>query len=173
MLMSGLIVLAFLLFHLAHFTLQTIFPIYGSLEFPINGQRAHDVYAMMILGFAEPVVSAFYLVSLGLLCLHLTHGFSSMFQSVGLRNEKWRGRLNGAARAFGLLIFLGFAVIPVAVLVSKYTALQWLPVRAIVEQVAQNQETWDPNQPTPIYVDYQQTPLGLSNTDFGPGGDNH
>ena len=43
----------------------------------------HDVYAMMVLGFSQPLVSGFYIVAMALLCLHLSHGVYSMFQSVG------------------------------------------------------------------------------------------
>jgi succinate dehydrogenase / fumarate reductase cytochrome b subunit len=71
---------------------------------------------MMVAGFKEPWVSAFYIIATGLLCMHLTHGFSSMFQSIGLRNKTWRERLDKAALAYGWVVFLGFAIIPIAVL---------------------------------------------------------
>ena len=46
--------------------------------------------------------------------MHLIHGVSSMFQSVGLRNQLWRKRLDRLALIYGVVVFLGFAVIPVA-----------------------------------------------------------
>jgi succinate dehydrogenase / fumarate reductase cytochrome b subunit len=73
---------------------------------------------MIRLGFASPGVSVFYIVSMALLCLHLSHGVSSMFQTLGLRNERWRGRLDVLAAAYGWAIFLGFAAIPVHVLAT-------------------------------------------------------
>jgi hypothetical protein len=47
-----------------------------------------------------------------------------MFQTVGLRNQLWRQRLDRFARVYGWVVFLGFAVIPVATLagVLKQTA---------------------------------------------------
>ena len=48
--------------------------------------------------------------------MHLTHGVSSMFQSVGLRNANWRKRLDKVALVYGWVVFLGFAIIPIAVL---------------------------------------------------------
>lgn len=114
--MTGLIILAFIIFHILHFTTQSIFPEYKDLHWNWDGKQIHDVSAMMIMGFSVWWISAFYILATGLLCSHLCHGFSSMFQSIGIRNEKWRRRLDGVAIAYGWIIFLGFAAIPVAVL---------------------------------------------------------
>jgi hypothetical protein len=51
-----------------------------------------------------------------LLCLHLSHGVSSVFQTLGLRNERWRGRLDVLALAYAWIVALGFISIPLAVL---------------------------------------------------------
>ena len=77
-----------------------------------------NVNDMMVSGFEIWWVSAFYIIATGLLCMHLTHGFSSMFQSVGLRNGLWRKRFDRAALAYGWIVFLGFAIIPIAVMVG-------------------------------------------------------
>jgi succinate dehydrogenase / fumarate reductase cytochrome b subunit len=61
-------------------------------------------------------VSFFYVLSTGLLCLHLAHGISSLFQTLGLRNRYWRLFLDKIALAYGLIVFLGFASIPLATL---------------------------------------------------------
>jgi succinate dehydrogenase / fumarate reductase cytochrome b subunit len=109
---TGLVVLGFIVFHLLHFTLRAV-----ALE-PDVVARADQggVYQMLVAGFASKPVAAFYIVSMALLCLHLSHGVSSMFQTLGLRNERWRGPLDLAAAAYGWVIFLGFASIPVHVL---------------------------------------------------------
>lgn len=114
--MTGLIILAFIIFHLLHFTVQSIYPEYKDLYWDWNGTMIHDVSAMMIVGFSVWWVSLFYIIATGLLCSHLSHGVSSMFQSVGIRNEKWRYRLDRVAVVYGWVVFLGFAAIPVAVL---------------------------------------------------------
>jgi len=64
------------------------FSVFG---FPVvaKGAAVHDVYSMVYLGFTHPVVSLFYIVAVGLLSLHLLHGFESMFQTLGLKNERW------------------------------------------------------------------------------------
>src|SRR5262249_3857774 len=88
MLMSGLVIFAFILFHLAQFTMGWVDPQLLRLEDPLG---RHNVYRMMITGFSNPVVSIFYIVSMGLLLLHLSHGVSSTFQSLGLRSKKTYG----------------------------------------------------------------------------------
>ena len=78
----------------------------------------YDVYSMMIFGFQSPLVSGFYILGMFLLALHLSHGSSSFFQSLGLNNQKLAPRLALAGRVFAWLMFFGYSVIPVAVLLG-------------------------------------------------------
>ena len=78
----------------------------------------HDIFNMMVVGFSNIGVSAFYLIAMGLLCLHLSHGASSMFQSLGWNNTAYRPFLDQTARAVATLIFLGYASIPLAILLG-------------------------------------------------------
>jgi succinate dehydrogenase / fumarate reductase cytochrome b subunit len=112
-LISGLIILVFIIFHLSHFTLGFVDPQYLHFEDP---SRRHDVYRMMVKGFSNPIVSIFYILSMGLLLLHLSHGVSSLFQSLGLRSKKIFGFLDKFAKLSALLIFLGNCAIPLAIL---------------------------------------------------------
>ena len=89
---------------------------------------------MLILGFSNVWVSLGYIVSMILIGLHLSHGVSSMFQSIGFRNEVWRYRLNAIAVAYCVVIAFGFSLNPLAVLVSKYTDCQILPVKQVIKQ---------------------------------------
>jgi len=64
----------------------------------LDPQGRHDIYTMMILGFRQPAVSLFYIAGVGLLCLHLSHGASAMWQSLGWKKNSyapgwtaWRG----------------------------------------------------------------------------------
>ena len=93
-----------------HYTFRTV--ALGGQEFGEN------VYAMVVAGFSQPAVAGFYIISMILLCLHLSHGISSVFQTLGLRNERWRCRLDIVATAYGWLIALGFISIPLAVLLG-------------------------------------------------------
>ncbi len=120
MLLSGSVILAFVVYHLLHFTaLQPGINGYGDfsrLKAPLGGEMVPDVYAMMVLGFRVWWVAAFYLLAQALLFLHLGHGLASMFQSMGWRSYAWWPRVERFAQVASLLIFLGYASIPVSVL---------------------------------------------------------
>src|ERR1700731_4328357 len=103
MVVSGLVVLAFIIFHLLHFTARKFNPQFPLLKFdPLN---RYDVYSMMVYGFQNVYVSAFYIVGLFLLTLHLTHGSSSFFQSLGLNNQRLTPRLAIGGGEFSLVDF--------------------------------------------------------------------
>jgi len=113
MLWSGLMVLCFVIFHLLHFTTQTIYPEYRGFH---DSLARHDVYHMMVVGFSNKAASAFYLVGVGLLAMHLNHGIQSLFQTLGWNSGKVRPLWEKGGQAFSWLIFLGYASIPVAVM---------------------------------------------------------
>ncbi len=139
MIMSGLIILCFLVFHLLHYTVRSVpgheynHAIVASdgTEYPAevplvhNGKTkvdaygkpliVHNVHGMMIAGFSYPLLSLFYIIGTYLLCMHLSHGVSSMFQSLGLRNESWRYRLDALAKVYGWITFIGYASIPLSI----------------------------------------------------------
>lgn len=116
MVVSGLVVFAFIIFHLLHFTVRKIDPRFPLLKNdPLNH---YDVYSMMVYGFQNVYVSTFYIVGLFLLTLHLTHGTSSFFQSLGLNDKKLTPRLALGGRIFAWAIFVGYTAIPVAVLLG-------------------------------------------------------
>jgi succinate dehydrogenase / fumarate reductase cytochrome b subunit len=79
----------------------------------------YDVYTMLVLGFQPHglglFVALFYLLGVGLLCLHLSHGFSSLLQTLGLTSKKALSNLILAGQGLSILIFLGYASIPLGV----------------------------------------------------------
>jgi succinate dehydrogenase / fumarate reductase, cytochrome b subunit len=104
MLMSGLIVAAFVVYHLLHFTVQVESingtpVLFGDLRDPATGHA--DVYAMIVAGFSVWYVSLFYLAAVGLLCVHLSHGVNAMFQSLGLMNRAYRVVIDKAGQGDG------------------------------------------------------------------------
>ena len=112
-LVSGLILFAFIVFHLAHYTIGLVDPSLLRLE---DAQGRHDVYRMVVIGFSNPVISIFYIVSMGLLLLHLSHGVSSLFQSLGLRSKKTFGFFDKLAKSAALILFIGNSAIVLAIL---------------------------------------------------------
>jgi succinate dehydrogenase / fumarate reductase cytochrome b subunit len=118
MLMSGLIIFAFIIYHLLHFTVQAKYVNLTGEDFGklTDNLQRHDIYRMMIVGFSNYWVSGFYLLGMALLCLHLSHGVTSMFQSLGWKNQAYGPILDRLARAAAILIFIGYASIPAAIL---------------------------------------------------------
>ena len=116
MIWSGLIILAFVAFHLAHYTLMVVHPEFRDLR---DAHGWHDIYRMMIIGFSNYWVSGFYVLSIGLLCIHLSHGASAMFQSLGLKNAAYEAVIEGLATVAAVVIFLGYVSIPLAILMGE------------------------------------------------------
>jgi succinate dehydrogenase / fumarate reductase cytochrome b subunit len=112
---TGLGLFAFIVYHLLHFTLGVTDPDFAQLRDQLGN---HDVYRMMIVGFSNPVVSLFYIISMGLLLFHLSHGVGSLFQSLGLRNKQNTAAVIRFARVAAFLIFLGNCSIPIAIMLK-------------------------------------------------------
>ncbi len=106
MYMSGPILAAFIVYHLLHFTVGVGGTAYDAL----------DPYRNVVMGFSMPVIAGFYILSMGLLCLHLYHGVWSGFQSVGISHPKYTPLLRVFAKIFALVVFLGFVSVPIGVL---------------------------------------------------------
>ncbi len=118
MALSGLVVLSFLIFHVLHFA--SGFSPHSRL-YDLEGR--HDVAAMIILSFHNPWVSGFYLLSLMLLGMHLSHGISSLFQTFGVTGRKLAGLIKRGTLVVAWVLMAGFASIPVAAVVGYLKVL--------------------------------------------------
>jgi len=121
MLIGGIIVALFVVYHLLHYTVCVTAVNFTGIDFahltdPETGH--HDVYAMVLYGFKVWYVSLFYLLAVGFLCLHLSHGASAMFQSLGLRNHAWWPVISKGAVIWSVALFLGYAAVPGAILLG-------------------------------------------------------
>jgi len=121
MLLSGAILFAFIVYHLAHFTLGLVHPNFYSL---MDSQGRHDVYSMVVLGFREPLVAMPYLVAMVLLFLHLAHGVASLFQSFGVRRPAWRDGMDMFGRLFAIAVVAGNVAIVLSCLVGVIAPFQ-------------------------------------------------
>jgi len=121
---SGLTVLAFVLYHLAQFTWQYFTP---ETRTGVDAEGRHDVYRMVITAFECPFVSGFYILAVGLLGMHLSHGVASLFQTLGITTEKMRPVFERGGLILAWVVFLGFASIPTAVLLGLVKTSSTLP----------------------------------------------
>jgi succinate dehydrogenase / fumarate reductase cytochrome b subunit len=117
MVMSGLIVLCFIIFHILHFTADVIDPRFANFkEVMPNGVERHDVYRMVVVGFQFWPASCFYILGMILLCMHLSHGFGSLVQTLGLNSTSLAPWLVNGGRLLAVVICLGYIAIPIAVM---------------------------------------------------------
>ena len=111
MIWSGLTVLAFIVFHILHFTVRT------------NSHLAEiakeSPYEMVIAGFSggflQTLVVLFYVIAMTLLCSHISHGVASMFQTLGFRSKKSASLIQKISLGYAAVIWVGFVSIPVAI----------------------------------------------------------
>lgn len=122
MMLGGMGLLAFVVFHILHLTARVTHDFGAVAEWPIAGRvtMAPNVYAMMYVSFSHWPTALAYVLGAGLVAAHLSHGVASVFQSIGWSVAPWRARLQTIARGYGLIVFLGLASIPVAVLLDAH-----------------------------------------------------
>jgi succinate dehydrogenase / fumarate reductase, cytochrome b subunit len=118
MILSGLTVLAFVAFHLAHFTLPTGLKTNLTGKTLLDGKEVTDVYSMMVDGFLFLPSTLFYVVGISLLCAHLSHGVASLFQTLGWTTPRTWPAIKAGGISLALLLWAGFLSIPLMVLLG-------------------------------------------------------
>lgn len=108
MVLSGILVLSFVLYHLAHLTFRLTHP-----EFAQLGE--YEIYPMMIASFQSPLVSGFYVLSISVLMLHLNHGLASFWQTLGLDARRHQTLLFVLGPLLSTGLALGFIAIPLGI----------------------------------------------------------
>jgi succinate dehydrogenase / fumarate reductase, cytochrome b subunit len=106
MVWGGLIVLAFIVYHLLHLTLGTAHPDF----------IPHNAYHNFVIGFQQWPVSLFYILAMIPLGLHIYHGLWSALQTLGANDPKYNRYRRPIALAVALLVVAGNILFPVAVL---------------------------------------------------------
>jgi succinate dehydrogenase / fumarate reductase cytochrome b subunit len=127
MLLTGLVILAFVVYHLLHFTFGVTdrghfkyntgaVPLYQPKD--PGAAPEYDVAAMVVGGFQQPLVSLAYVVAQVFLGLHLWHGAASWFQSLGLNCPGCARFIHGLGPAVALVVVAGNCSIPLAILLG-------------------------------------------------------
>jgi succinate dehydrogenase / fumarate reductase cytochrome b subunit len=124
MILSGLTILAFVIYHMLHFTAR-VGNEYNSLArykttIPGVEKEVHNAWLMVIDGFNWWPASVFYVIAMTLLCSHLMHGVGSIFQTLGFRSQKAAGLIKLISVGYSLFIWVGFVSIPVAILIFGF-----------------------------------------------------
>ncbi|MBR5499436.1 MAG: succinate dehydrogenase cytochrome b subunit [Bacteroidales bacterium] len=106
MLVLGVVVLGLIAFHLNHFWAEMQLK-----EF--QGHHAENPYLLLNETFKNGWMVVLYVLWFAALGFHLTHGFWSAFQTIGLSNSIWEKRLYCLGKIFVGIIVLGFSVVAV------------------------------------------------------------
>ena len=104
---TGVIVLAYLVFHLADLTWGWI---------PNTDWEHGAVQSNVVNSLSNPIVALVYIVANVLLAIHIFHGVYSMFQTLGINNPSYNWLRRGLARGLTLIILVGNVSFPIAVL---------------------------------------------------------
>jgi len=117
MILSGLTILAFVVYHMLHFTVRAGNE-YNNPEiytYTLDNEKVHNAWLMVIHGFSWLPATAFYVIAMTLLCSHLIHGVGSIFQTLGFRSKKSASLIQHISVGYALFIWLGFISIPIAI----------------------------------------------------------
>jgi len=114
MIISGLVILAFLVLHFIDFWIPELNVKYiqGDMSGLLENGEGFRYYEELVHKFESHIRVIAYVIAFILLAIHLWHGFSSSFQSVGFNNKYARG-LKGFTKAFAVIIPLGFIFIAI------------------------------------------------------------
>ena len=124
MLFIGVILLIFLGFHVWHFLLrmqitEIMYYFFGIHDFlGFEYARAAEGSYHVAYWFSQPYISLIYFAGIAALWLHMTHGFWSGMQSLGLNNNKWLPRLKVISFVLATIACLLFAAIPILYLLG-------------------------------------------------------
>ena len=118
MIWTGVILGAFIVYHLLHFT----FRVTPSLVLQTDTLSRFDVYTMVVTSLQKAGIAAIYIVAMVSLFLHLSHGVQSTFQTLGLSNAKLLPNYGVAGKVLSGIFLVGYGAIPVLIFVGFLAA---------------------------------------------------
>jgi succinate dehydrogenase / fumarate reductase cytochrome b subunit len=98
---TGIVILAFVVYHLYHFTFVD--------------KSATTVFDMVTAAFNRPLIMLLYAALMIVVAFHVRHGFWSAFQTLGINHPKWMPAVSAASIAAGVVVALGFGMLPLVV----------------------------------------------------------
>lgn len=110
---QGSIVLFFIIYHLITFKYGTVYTV------NYNGVEMRDLHRLMVEVFSQPGYVVGYFVCLILLGLHLSHGFPSVFQTLGLNHPKYTPTIKCLGLGYAIVVTAGFIAQPVYIFISN------------------------------------------------------
>jgi len=104
---TGTILLVYLFFHIWHLK----FGAYYGITY--DGIEIRDIQRLVIEYFANPLTVGLYLIAMAAFGVHLSHGFWSIFQTIGFNHVKYTAMLKRNSIIFGVVMTIGFSILPI------------------------------------------------------------
>ncbi|MHB8782360.1 MAG: succinate dehydrogenase cytochrome b subunit [Desulfobacteria bacterium] len=112
MIWTGLLLLAFIVYHLLQFTLH----ITPDVVLGNDAKNRVDVFTMVFSSLRITPIALVYVAAMVTLFLHLSHGIQSIFQTLGLNNDKTMPQFGMLGKLLSALFLVGYSAIPVLIL---------------------------------------------------------
>lgn len=117
MIWTGLLIGAFVVYHLLHFTLHITHPeISAGVAGNFDALQRPDVFKMVVLSFEKGIIALIYAAAMVVLFLHLSHGTQSFLQTMGWNNDKTRPVFGTVGKVVSGILLVGYVSIPLAIL---------------------------------------------------------
>lgn len=111
MLYTGLLLLAFIIYHLLHFTVRVT----PDIKMGVDSLGRVDVFGMVTGSFSHGIIAFIYIAAMVVLFLHLSHGIQSFFQTMGWNNDKTLPVLSKIGKVVATVLLIGYACIPLVI----------------------------------------------------------
>ena len=112
MIWTGLLLLAFIVYHLLQFTVRVT----PDIVLGNDAKNRVDVFTMVFSSFRITPIALLYVAAMVTLFLHLSHGIQSIFQTLGLNNDKTMPQFGALGKVLSALFLVGYSAIPVLIL---------------------------------------------------------
>jgi succinate dehydrogenase / fumarate reductase cytochrome b subunit len=112
MIWTGLLLLSFIVYHLLQFTVR----ITPDVVLGNDAKGRFDVFTMVRSSFRILPITLIYVAAMVTLFLHLSHGIQSIFQSIGLNNDKTLPQYSALGKVLSVIFLVGYSAIPVFIL---------------------------------------------------------
>lgn len=113
----GTVILVFILIHLYQYWFKMKLGMTEMVTY--DGIEVKNLYVLVAATFTSLPFVLFYVASMVIIGLHLSHGFQSAFQTLGLNHKKYTPLIKGLGTAYSILIPLGFAIIPIVFYLTR------------------------------------------------------
>ena len=117
MIWTGLLIMAFVVYHLCHFTAH-LTPDIVANKLPDGGT---DVFNMVVTSFQHGIIALIYVAAMIVLFLHLNHGIQSFFQTMGWNNDCSMPVISKVCRIIAVIFLIGYSSIPIVILTRILT----------------------------------------------------